>query len=90
MVGGHHQLYGHKFEQTLGDSEGQGSLATVHGVTESNMTEPLNNNNRKLTAYNMEYPVSHLIAPEAQELTWIGGRLGIINNTESRPVDEIT
>ena len=90
MVGWHHQLYGHKFEQTLGDSEGQGSLATVHGVTESNMTEPLNNNNRKLTAYNMEYPVSHLIAPEAQELTWIGGRLGIINNTESRPVDEIT
>ena len=90
MVGWHHQLYGHKFEQTLGDSEGQGSLATVHGVTESNMTAPLNNNNRKLTAYNMEYPVSHLIAPEAQELTWIGGRLGIINNTESRPVDEIT
>ena len=38
----------------------------------------------------MEYTVSDLIAPEAQELTWIGGRLGIINNTESRPVDEIT
>jgi len=90
MVGWHHQLYGHEFQQTLGDSEGQGSLATVHGVAESNMTEPLNNNNRKLTAYNMEYPVSHLIAPKAQELTWIGGSLGIINNTESRPVDEIT
>ena len=27
MVGWHHQLSGHMFEQTLGDSEGQGSLA---------------------------------------------------------------
>ena len=26
MVGGHHQLNGHEFEQTLGDSGGQGSL----------------------------------------------------------------
>ena len=27
MVGWNHQLNGHEFEQTLGDSEGQGSLA---------------------------------------------------------------
>ena len=27
MVGWHHQLNGHGFEQTLGDSEGQVSLA---------------------------------------------------------------
>ena len=27
MVGWHHQLDGHEFEQTLGDSEGQGNLA---------------------------------------------------------------
>ena len=26
MVGWHHQLNEHEFEQTLGDSEGQGSL----------------------------------------------------------------
>ena len=26
MVGWHHQLNGHEFEQTLGDGEGQGSL----------------------------------------------------------------
>ena len=33
MVGWHHWLNGHEFEQTLGDSEGQGSLAAaVHGV----------------------------------------------------------
>ena len=28
MVGWHHQLNGHEFEQTSGDSEGQGSLAS--------------------------------------------------------------
>ena len=27
MVGWHHQLNGLKFEQTLGDNEGQGNLA---------------------------------------------------------------
>ena len=36
MVGWHHQLDGHEFEQALGDGDGQGSLcAAVHGVTKS-------------------------------------------------------
>ena len=36
MVGWHHQFNGHEFEQTLGDSEGQGSVhAAVHVVTKS-------------------------------------------------------
>ena len=36
MVGWHHRLNGHKFEQTLGDSEGLGSRgAAVHGVIKS-------------------------------------------------------
>ena len=30
MVGWHHQLNGHEFEQTLGYSEGQGSLACIN------------------------------------------------------------
>ena len=34
MIGWHHQLNGHEFQQTPGDSEGQGSLA-VHGVVKS-------------------------------------------------------
>ena len=29
MVGWHHQLNGHEFEQTLGYSEGQGSLRNL-------------------------------------------------------------
>ena len=36
MVGCHHRLDRHEFEQTPGDGEGQGSLAcAVHGVTKS-------------------------------------------------------
>ena len=42
MVGWHHRLNGHEFEQTLGDGEGQGSWrATVHspwGHKESDTT----------------------------------------------------
>ena len=41
MVRCHHQLNGHEFEQTLGDSEGQGSLACCSpwGRKESDTTE---------------------------------------------------
>ena len=45
MVGWHHQLKGHEFQQTLGDGEGQGSLACCSpwDHKESDMTERLNN-----------------------------------------------
>ena len=41
MVGGHHRLNGHEFEQTQGDSEGQGSLVCCSqwGLKELDMTE---------------------------------------------------
>ena len=47
MVGWHHWLDGHEFEQTLGDGEGQGSLAcsSPQGHKELDMIEWLNNNN---------------------------------------------
>ena len=50
MVGGHHQLNGHEFVWTLGDSEGQGSLVCCGswGYKESDMTEQLNNKNERL------------------------------------------
>ena len=46
MVGWHHQLNGHEFEQTPGDSEGHGSLecCSPWGCKESDMTEQMNNN----------------------------------------------
>ena len=44
MVGWHHRLDGHKFEQAPGVSDGQGSLAccTLWGQKELDMTERLN------------------------------------------------
>ena len=44
MVGWHHRLDGHEFGQTLGDSEGQRSLACCRpwGRKESDTTERLN------------------------------------------------
>ena len=44
MVGWHHRLSGHEFEQALGDHEGQGSLAyhSPWGPKELDMTERLN------------------------------------------------
>ena len=35
MVGWHHGLNGHEFEQALGVGDGQGSLAAVHVVVKS-------------------------------------------------------
>ena len=48
MVGWHHRLNGHGFEQTPGDGEEQGSLVCCSpwGHKELDMTEWLNNNNR--------------------------------------------
>ena len=47
MVGWHYWFNGHEFEQTLGDSEGQGSLVfcSPWGCKELDMTEQLNSNN---------------------------------------------
>ena len=44
MIRQHHLLKGHEFEQTPGDSEGQGNLACCNpwGHEELNMTEQLN------------------------------------------------
>ena len=46
MVGWHHRLNGHEFEQAPGDGEGQGSLACCSPWShkESEMTEQLTNN----------------------------------------------
>ena len=51
MVGWHHRLDGHEFEQALGVSDGQGSLVCCSpwGCKEVDMTEQLNNNNNNKT-----------------------------------------
>ena len=47
MVGWHHRLNGHEFEQALGVGEGHGSLVCCSpwGSKELDTTEQLNNNN---------------------------------------------
>ena len=47
MVGRHHRLDGHEFEQPLGDREEQGSLVCYSpwGCKESDTTEQLNKTN---------------------------------------------
>ena len=54
MVGWHHQLNGHEFEQTPGDSGGQRSLACYSpwDCKDSDTTEQLNNNNMQSTSTN--------------------------------------
>ena len=53
MVGWHHQLNGHEFEQTPGDGEGQESLAccSLWSHKELDMTERLNN--KKISAVSL-------------------------------------
>ena len=53
MVGWHHQLNEHKFEQTPGDGEGQGCLACYSpwGRKESDTAERLSNNNNLLSTH---------------------------------------
>ena len=59
MVGQHHQLNGHEFEQTLGDSEGQGSLVycSPWDRKELDKTQQLNNNEKiiKHSCFNTKY-----------------------------------
>ena len=54
MVGWHHRLYGHEFEQALGVGDGQGSLVCCRpwGRKESDTTERLN---RAELVLNLDY-----------------------------------
>ena len=50
MLGWHHRLNGHEFDQAPGNGEGQGSLACCSqwGCKKSDTTERLNNNNKSI------------------------------------------
>ena len=82
MVGWHHWFNGHEFEQTLEDSEGQGSLASCSpwGHKELVMTWRLNNNNKSSLGVLPDFPFFHtllVVFPylsggmcSAEEKTW--------------------
>ena len=58
---------GHEFEQTLGDSEGQGNLVCCSpwGHRESDMTEQLNNNNNKSIGVDNAIQPSYSLSPSS-------------------------
>ena len=60
MVGWHHQLNGQEFEQTLGDGEGQGSLACCSpwGHKELDTNKRLNNNGFRFHESKIKWVVS--------------------------------
>ena len=69
MDGWHHRLNGHRFEQTLGDSEGQGSLVCCSpwGCKESETTERLNNK-----SIDLGFPGGSMVKnPSAKQETWV-------------------
>ena len=75
MVGWHHQLNGHEFEQTLGDSEGQGSLVCCcsWGCKELDMTQPLTTivqvkNGDESIRFSVEVVASFSLCPRALEV----------------------
>ena len=61
-MGWHHQLNGQEFEQTPGDSDGQGSLvcSTPWGRKESDTTYQRNKNNKisqNIIKYQRSFPI---------------------------------
>ena len=67
MVGWHHRLNGHEFEQASGDGDGQGSLrcCSPWGCKELNTTEQLNNKKNissSITEATFQVLESHYVA----------------------------
>ena len=62
MVGWHHRLNRHEFEQAPGDGEGQGSLVCCSswGHKESDTTEGLNNKADKSMSLSQTCRISHV------------------------------
>ena len=58
MVGWHHRLNGHEFEQTQRDSEGQGILGccSPSGCKKSDTAKGVNNNNKLFVENNTSFP----------------------------------
>ena len=69
MVGWHHRLDGHEFEQALGDGKGQGRLGCCNpwGHKELDTTWRLNNNDHKANMNKAVIAEFHLCSLQKQE-----------------------
>ena len=72
MVGWHHWLDGHEFEQALGVGDGQGSLACCSpwGHKESDMTERLKNNKAHQCATSWTKPFFSVPSAHIMSITY--------------------
>ena len=70
MVGWHHWLNAHEFEQTPGDGEGQGSLVCYSpwGCKELNMTERMNS--KPLYYYMQMYSINISVTQKKRKQRW--------------------
>ena len=86
MVRWHQWLNGHEFEQTLGDGEGQGTLACYSpcGLKELDTVEPLNNNNEMSDLWRIGHKEKHpVLQPRGFEQHW--AQLGEAQREEAGP-----
>ena len=69
MIGWYHQLNGHEFEQTVGDSEGQDSLVcnSPWGCKELETTEQLNNKTCSVNG-----PIVNILGREGRKVSVTG------------------
>ena len=67
MVGWHHHLNGHEFEQALGDGDGQGRLTccSPRVCKELDMTERLNNNKWFVQVFHVKKLLANPIDPSS-------------------------
>ena len=70
MAGWHHQCNEHELGQTLGDGEGQGSLACCSpwSCEEWEMTGQLNNNNKETILHTTIYKIDNQQGPTVQRM----------------------
>ena len=68
MVGWHHWLCGHEFEQAQGDREGQGSLLCIHGNAKSQTW--LSNWRTTTTKWFSEYLFTHMFSQRLAFKKW--------------------
>ena len=84
MIGWHHQINGHEFDQAVGDGETQGSLACYSplGFKESDMTEQLNNNSLLLSLREINYEYSLQVLMLKLKLHYFGHLMQRANSLE--------
>ena len=83
MIGWHHQLNGHEFEQTPGDSEGQGRLACCSpwGCKESDTTKQVDDNNENTGDFSQ--------SSVSQQQNWVSFKLSSVQFSNSVTSDSL-